>query len=174
MQQNLSESNCAFNKISNIVWRRSQHRPSLESKKQQEGDFHSRFLINCFKKMSIKYFDSSVYPHGILWWNVASSPRTQSFQWQIQDFPEEGALTPKGGRQPIIWPIFLENCIKINKFWAGGARPLRPLDPPLCFVNQLDWTWFNLNERQVARGGSRTPPERGRQSLGGGCAYPVF
>ena len=51
-------------------------------------------------------------------------------QWRIQDFPEEGALTPKGGRQPIIWPIFPENCMKIKKFWArGGARiphvPLR-------------------------------------------------
>ena len=50
-----------------------------------------------------------------------------SNHWGIQDFPEEGALTPKGGRQPIIWQIFPENCMKMKKFWAiGGA-----LDPPL-------------------------------------------
>ena len=50
-------------------------------------------------------------------------------QWRIQDFPQEGALTPKGGRQPIIWPIFSENCMKMKKFWArGGARvPCAPL-----------------------------------------------
>ena len=48
-------------------------------------------------------------------------------QWRIQDFPEEGALTSKGGRQPIIWPISAENCMKMKKFWAGGgARPSRP------------------------------------------------
>ena len=34
-----------------------------------------------------------------------------------------------GGRQPIIWPIFPENCMKIKKFWAwGGARvPRNPM-----------------------------------------------
>ena len=49
-------------------------------------------------------------------------------QWRIQDFPEEGALTPKGGRQPIIWPIFPENCMKKKKSGTkgGGAHPLRP------------------------------------------------
>ena len=42
-------------------------------------------------------------------------------QWRIQDLPE-GAPTPgRGGRQPIIWPIFPENCMKIKKFWAGGG-----------------------------------------------------
>ena len=61
-------------------------------------------------------------------------------QWRIQDFPEEGALIPEGGRQPIIWPIFPENCMKMKKFWArgGDARPSRPpLDPPLL--------WFMKN-----------------------------
>ena len=49
-----------------------------------------------------------------------------SLQWRIQDFPEEGALTPKGGRQPIIWQIFPENCMKMKKFWArGGAQGTR-------------------------------------------------
>ena len=49
----------------------------------------------------------------------------RTFQWQIQDFPEEEAPTP-GGRQPIIWPIFPKNCMKMKKFWArsGGTHPL--------------------------------------------------
>ena len=51
-----------------------------------------------------------------------------TFQWQIQDFAEEGALTPEGGRQPIIWSIFPENCMKMKKFWAGGASV--PRAPP--------------------------------------------
>ena len=41
-------------------------------------------------------------------------------QWWIQDFPEEGALT-QSGREPIIWPIFPENCMKMKKFWTGGG-----------------------------------------------------
>ena len=56
-------------------------------------------------------------------------------QWRIQDFPEEGGANPKGrgGRQPIIWPIFPKNCMKMKKFWArgGGASLAPPLDPPL-------------------------------------------
>ena len=50
-------------------------------------------------------------------WNFSYSAE----QWWIQDFPEEGALIPEGGRQPIIWPIFPENCMKMKKFWAGGV-----------------------------------------------------
>ena len=42
-------------------------------------------------------------------------------------FPRGGGANPKGGRQPIIWPIFPENCMKMKKFGAGGgARPSRP------------------------------------------------
>ena len=54
-------------------------------------------------------------------------------QWRIQDFPEEGALTPKGGHQPIIWPIFPENFMKMKRFWARGGRTslAPPLDLPL-------------------------------------------
>ena len=44
-------------------------------------------------------------------------------------FPRGGALIPKGGGcQPIIWPIFPINCMKIKKFWAAGARV--PCAPP--------------------------------------------
>ena len=42
-------------------------------------------------------------------------------RWLIQDFPE-GSTNPKGC-QPIIWPIFLKNCMKTKKFWTErGAR----------------------------------------------------
>ena len=44
-------------------------------------------------------------------------------------FPRGGGANPKGGHQPIIWPIFPENCMKMKKFWARGGR--HPLDPPL-------------------------------------------
>ena len=43
-------------------------------------------------------------------------------------FPRGGGANPKGGRQPIIWPIFAENCMKMKKFWAGEGRvPRAPL-----------------------------------------------
>ena len=45
-------------------------------------------------------------------------------------FPRGGGANPEGGRQPIIWPIFPENCMKMKKFWArGGGRA--SLAPPL-------------------------------------------
>ena len=38
------------------------------------------------------------------------------------------------GRQPTIWLVFPENCLKM-KFWppggGGGTRPSRPLDPQM-------------------------------------------
>ena len=55
-------------------------------------------------------------------------------------FPRGGVANPKGGGfQPIIWPIFPKNCMKMKTFWArdGGARvPHAPLslDPPLIVV----------------------------------------
>ena len=68
-------------------------------------------------------------------------------QWRIQDFPEEGALTPKvGGRQPIIWPIFPKNCMKMKKFWTrGGARGTRaPLRSATVEVGQRYWSSLSL------------------------------
>ena len=49
-------------------------------------------------------------------------------QWRIQDFPEEGAPTPQGGRQHTILPKFPKNHMKSKEFGlpGGGARPLRP------------------------------------------------
>ena len=42
-------------------------------------------------------------------------------------FPR-GAANPGGERQPIIWSIFPENCMKMKKFWAGEGGP--SLAPP--------------------------------------------
>ena len=40
-----------------------------------------------------------------------------------------GRQAQRGGRQPIIWPIFPENCMKMKKFRArGGVRV--PRAPP--------------------------------------------
>ena len=53
-------------------------------------------------------------------------------------FPRGGGANPKGGGcQPIIWPTFPENCMKMKKFWAGGGmHPSHPpLDLPLFSVN---------------------------------------
>ena len=53
-------------------------------------------------------------------------------------FPRGGDAKPKGGRKPIIWPIYPENCMKMKKFWArGGAHPLCPLDPPLLYTLEV-------------------------------------
>ena len=77
---------------------------------------------------------------GAKWGSAFVQPN----QWRIQDFPEEGALTPKGGRQPVIWPIFPENCMRMKKFWAGGGRAslAPPLDPPLetAYGGSI-WIW---------------------------------
>ena len=68
---------------------------------------------------------------------VAKSDR---FQWRIQDFPEEGAPTLRGGggRQHTILPNFPKNCMKLKEFeppgGRGGARPkFYYVDPPLDF-----------------------------------------
>ena len=61
-----------------------------------------------------------------------------NIQWRIQDFPDGGLPTSMMGRQPIIWPFFPENCMKMNEFgprgWGGGLKGLRvpdPTDPPI-------------------------------------------
>ena len=38
-------------------------------------------------------------------------------------FPVGGGANPPGGRQHMILPNFVKNCMKLRKFWAvGGAR----------------------------------------------------
>ena len=38
------------------------------------------------------------------------------------------------GRQPIIWSIFLENCMKMEDILSKRGVKTRPLDPPLARV----------------------------------------
>ena len=46
-----------------------------------------------------------------------------------QDFPEEGAPTPKLG---LFYKFFAENCLKMKEFGPQGVRvPGAPLDPPM-------------------------------------------
>ena len=35
-------------------------------------------------------------------------------------FPQRVAPTSEEAAIPIIWPIFVENCMKMKKFWARG------------------------------------------------------
>ena len=47
-------------------------------------------------------------------------------QWRIQDFPEEGAPTPRG-RQHMILPNFPKNPMELKEFGTwGGAHPSSP------------------------------------------------
>ena len=49
-------------------------------------------------------------------------------QWRIQDFPEEGALTPKGGA-PTYYLVNFSRKLHENEEilgQRGGARPSRP------------------------------------------------
>ena len=60
------------------------------------------------------------------------------FQWRIQDFPEEGALTPKAGAPTYYLANFSRKLHENEEIWdqRGGARPSRPpLDPPLSLYN---------------------------------------
>ena len=54
-------------------------------------------------------------------------------QWRIQDFPEEGALTPKGVGPTYYLAIFSRKLHENEEILGrGGARPSHPpLDPPL-------------------------------------------
>ena len=79
-------------------------------------------------------------------WRCFSSVHCQ-FQWWIQDFPEEGALTLKGGCQPIIWPIFPKNCMKMKKFWA--RRGARFPHTPLRSATEFTYEQFSLRKPLV-------------------------
>ena len=52
----------------------------------------------------------------------------------MQDLPDGGGTKPKGERQPIIWPNFVENSMKTKKIGPEGASPkFCYVDPPLGF-----------------------------------------
>ena len=66
---------------------------------------------------------------------VTSEPIFIGIQWRIQDFPEEGAPTPRGGGAPTYdFAKFSQKLHEIERIWApegGRASPAPPLDPPL-------------------------------------------
>ena len=48
-----------------------------------------------------------------------------TLQWRIQDFPEEGAPTPRGGAPTYDFAKFSQKLHEIERIWAprgGGAR----------------------------------------------------
>ena len=45
----------------------------------------------------------------------------ERYQWQIQDFPKEGAPTLQEGRQHTILPNFPKNCMKLKEFGPPGG-----------------------------------------------------
>ena len=60
------------------------------------------------------------------------NPSDNCFQWRIQDFPEEGAPTPRGA-PTYNFTKFSQKLHEIERIWAPGGRAslAPPLDPPL-------------------------------------------
>ena len=53
-------------------------------------------------------------------------------QWRFQDFPDEGAPTPRGVVPTYDFAKFSQKLHEIERIWApGGASLAPPLDPPL-------------------------------------------
>ena len=57
---------------------------------------------------------------------------SDTYQWQIQDFPEEGAPTPQGV-PTYKFAKFSQKLHEIERIWTPGghASLMPPLDPPL-------------------------------------------
>ena len=66
------------------------------------------------------------------------TPEVNHIQWRIQDFPEEGAPTPRGGtniRFCQIFPKTAWNWKNLDPGGGGGARPkFYYVDLPLISV----------------------------------------
>ena len=79
--------------------------------------------------MLLNSYISVFYTFNVFLLNVR---RFSLNQWRIQDFPEEGAPTPRGGAPTYDFAKFLKNCMKLKEFGPpGGASLTPPLDPPL-------------------------------------------
>ena len=63
-------------------------------------------------------------------------------QWRIQDFPEVGAPTLRGGAPTYDIVKFSQKLHEIERIWTLGDVPRAPLDPPLTYMSQI--TAFNL------------------------------
>ena len=74
------------------------------------------------------------YWNAFLLLNIFGLPH---LQWRIQDFPEEGAPTPKTA---IILQFFCQKLHENERIWTprGGVPGAPPLDPPMtCFQQTL-------------------------------------
>ena len=104
----------------------------------------------CFFNRIFRLFCTKNVPHhrayfqNTLHLDVNLRVGERLLKWQLPTNPDlqevcsgGSRISQRRGRQPIIWPIFAKNCMKMKKFWArGGACPSRPpLDPPLVCVN---------------------------------------
>ena len=47
---------------------------------------------------------------------------------------QKGCANPRGGLQQTIWPIFPDNCTKMEKIWPRRAHPLCPLRSTAVYV----------------------------------------
>ena len=45
-----------------------------------------------------------------------------------------GRQSKREGRQPIIWPKFAENCMKLEKIGPGARPKFYYVDPPLLTI----------------------------------------
>ena len=56
-------------------------------------------------------------------------------QWRIQDFPKEGAPTPRGA-PTYDFAQFSQKLHEIERIWTPGGAcvPYAPLDPPLISI----------------------------------------
>ena len=94
---------------------------------------------------------------GFRWGIILFSGKEQ----RIQDFREEGA-NPRKGPQPISWPKFAENCIKMKKIGPrpGALQTFYYVDPPL--KSNLPAV---ANGTKRDKGGSTSPNENRESAL---------
>ena len=97
--------------------------------------FYCLYLkIRCIKK-SVTSITIQITMTNVKWlWNWFAS------QWRIQDFPEEGAPTPRGGANLWFCQFSPKTAWKRRHFCCRGggggrASPAPPLDPPLQLLH---------------------------------------
>ena len=61
-------------------------------------------------------------------------------QWRIQDFPEEGAPTPRGGAPTYDFAKFSQKLHEMERIWIPGGRASKIL---LC-RSATDMVWNNF------------------------------
>ena len=66
-----------------------------------------------------------------------------------------GSANPWGGRQPIIWPIVHENCMKMKKFWPRFGMRVPGAPSQICQwyesyseLHEFLFSWISLIQNQ--------------------------